>query len=155
MRSFLFKFFVLKSLKNYRLFYRVFPILSRTAALSAWFFAYFRLPGHMLYTRGDESCLHGSHYWSIWCSVIVDFTMLQWDNEKETGTTSAGLFLWILCILCINRLSYSPLLSLLWLPLPSPVHRKAPAHNGQIHRNNRLCLRSWNADPYNNRTIHS
>ena len=62
MRSLLFKFFVLKSLKNYRLFYRVFPILSRTAALSAWFFAYFRLPGHMLYTRGDESCLHGSHY---------------------------------------------------------------------------------------------
>lgn len=75
--------------------------------------------------------------------------------RKKRPDIFAGLFLWILCILYINLLRYSLLLSLPWLPLPSPVHRKVSAHNGQIHRNNRLCLRSWNADPYNNRTIHS
>ena len=75
--------------------------------------------------------------------------------RKKRPDIFAGLFCWILCILYINLLHYSPLLSLLWLPLPSPVHRKVSAHSGQIHRNNRLCLRSWNADPYNNRIIHS
>ena len=74
---------------------------------------------------------------------------------KKRPDTSAGLFLWILCILYINLLRYSLLLSLLWLPLPSPVHRKASARSGQIHRNNPLCLRSWNADLCNNRIIRS
>ncbi len=82
-------------------------------------------------------------------------SMRYLSASKKRPEIFAGLFLWILCILCINRLRYSLLLSLLWLPLPSPVHRKVSAHSGQIHRNNRLCLRSWNADPYNNRTIHS
>lgn len=154
MRSFLFKFFVLKSLKNYRLFYRVFPILSRTAALSAWFL-------HIFVCRGiccirevmNHVCMD---HITDQSDAAVSLILQCYDGiPKKRPDTSAGLFLWILCILYINLLRYSLLLSLLWLPLPSPVHRKASAHNGQIHRNNRLCLRSWNADPCSSRTIHS
>lgn len=154
MRSLLFKIHVLKSLKNYRLFYRVLPILSRTVALSI----------HYPYTFVHIFCsLCISYIREVMNHVCMDHITDQSDAavsmkcriRKRRPDIFAGLFCWILCILYINLLRYSPLLSLLWLLLPSPVHRKGSAHSGQIHRNNRLCLRSWNADPYNNRIIHS
>lgn len=146
MRSFLFKIFVLKSLKNYRLFYRVLPILSRTAGLSTHIFCSLRI--YCL----REVMNHGS------MDHITDQSdaavSMIFTAQKETGQIRRSLFC-VLCTLPVNLLRCSPPLLLLWLPLPSPVHRKVSAHSGQIHRSNHLCLRSWNADPCSSRTIRS
>lgn len=37
-------------------------------------------------------------------------------------------------------------------PLPSPGHRREPAHSGRTHRRIRLCRLSWSADPCSSRT---
>ena len=135
MRSFLFKFSVLKSLKNYRLFYRVLPILSRTAALSSWFFAYF-------------PCVSISCVREVMNHVCMDHITDQSDAatplifavQKETGNNHRSLFV-IYAMYIINLPHCSPQPLLLWLLLPSPVHRKGSARSGQIHRSNHLFLR--------------